>query len=183
MRPLWHRVKPRQPLQLMHIHVLLSLSSSSFCLSFCSIFFFFFFYFFLSLLRATWPFPAPSRSPSLWRSPTPTASSSCQGRLRGRQGRSRWHCSSGRGTRLGFSWPLTSRGRKASSVCTSVRPGSAYKSVRPAGPCWSSAQVSPLVVFELMFFLWVFFFFASKHESIIQGFPLTLGIEQTSGEC
>lgn len=33
------------------------------------------------------------------------------------------------------------------------------------------------------FGVYVFYFFASKRESIIQGFPLALGIDRTSGEC
>lgn len=134
MRPPWHRVKPRQPPQLMHIHVLLYLSSPSLCLPLFHHFFFFF-------LRAMWPFSVLSQSPSLWRSPTPAASCSCRGWHAGCRGSSRWHCSSGRGTRAGFSWPSTSRSRRAWSGCTSVTPDCACRLAGRARPSWSSAQV------------------------------------------
>lgn len=145
MRPPWHGVKPRQPPQLMHIHVLLYLSSPSLCLLLFHHFFF---------LRAMWPFPVLSQSPSLWRSPTPAASCSCQGWHTGCRGSSRWHCSSGRGTRAGFSWPSTSRSRRAWSGCTSATPDCAYRLAGLARRSWSSAQVSPLVVLEFILCLW-----------------------------
>lgn len=113
--------------------------------SFSSIIFFF--------LRAMWPFPVLSQSPSPWRSPTPAASCSCRGWRTGRRGSSRWHCSSALGTRAGFSWPSTSHCRKAWSGCTSVTPDCAYRLAGLARPSWSSAQVSPLQLLELI--LWV----------------------------
>lgn len=141
MRPPWHGVKSCQPPQLMHIHVLLYLSSQFLCLLLFHHFFF---------LRAMWPFPVLSQSPSPWRSPTPAASCSCRGRHTGCRGSSLWHCSSARGTRAGFSWPLTSHCRKAWSGCSSVTPDCAYRLAERARPSWSSAQVSPLLLSEFI---------------------------------
>lgn len=97
------------------------------------------------VLRAMWPFPVLNQFPLLWPSLTPRASSSCQDWHRGRHGLSPCRCSSGRGTRRGFSWPLTSCSRRAQSGCTWARPDSAYRLAKSAGPSWSSAQVSPVM--------------------------------------
>lgn len=89
------------------------------------------------------PFLVLNKFQLLWRSLTPRASCSCQDWHLGHQVLSLWRCSFARGTRLGFSWPLTSCRRGAQSGCTWVRADSAYRLIRLAGPSLSWAPVGP----------------------------------------